>query len=554
MTSTQPTNASEWQLYRVLQRANLLQYYDTFVAQGGDDVQQLCEAGEEEFLEIMALVGMASKPLHVRRLQKALQEWVANPAAFQGTGNTSTSSVVREPPTHVYSLPSTSTEGTQSPSLNWNIQTTPQKSVSPVSMIPSSRPVDLHTDLLQGQMKKQGVSPIQAAPYLGEDQISEIANCAAKLVKNLPVFEAKPLNTKKEINKQIYDIIALPIDFSKERLELMRKYAAIYRRFDSERIYSKPMSMHEVCVNEASAQLCFHMPTLLTRREDLFPLARQVVKDSGYQYSKGHSRLEQKATDLNPENPSKRQKLEALISDSKGDQSLEKAKRDERLQQISQELAMISEKQEQIVTDLETAKESQDMDKVDTLQSQLEQITNKHLQLLTEQSDLLRKQSFEVYIDFDASSDRDDSNLGASGSSSPAQTDRTESTQQHLTLKSMLTTGLMPKSSFNQLTSAGGPSKNTLFDEGLRFAQQYGLGDFAQELKTLQGSPEESEGQSDLISSLFSSGLLRANKNGATNGDRVSPKPSEEASNGEKSPAKESPKSIKEEVDNVNGV
>jgi uncharacterized membrane protein (DUF106 family) len=53
---------------------------------------------------------------------------------------------------------------------------------------------------------------------------------------------------------------------------------------------------------------------------------------------------------------------------------------------------MISEKQEQIVTDLETAKESQDMDKVDTLQSQLEQITNKHLQLLTEQSDLLRKQ------------------------------------------------------------------------------------------------------------------------------------------------------------------
>jgi hypothetical protein len=46
---------------------------------GGDDVQQLCEAGEEEFLEIMALVGMASKPLHVRRLQKALQEWVSNP-------------------------------------------------------------------------------------------------------------------------------------------------------------------------------------------------------------------------------------------------------------------------------------------------------------------------------------------------------------------------------------------------------------------------------------------------------------------------------------------
>merc|ERR1719450_1333717 len=81
MTS-QPTNESELQLYRVLQRANLLNYYDTFISQGGDDVQQLCEAGEEEFLEIMALVGMASKPLHVRRLQKALQEWVQNPGVF----------------------------------------------------------------------------------------------------------------------------------------------------------------------------------------------------------------------------------------------------------------------------------------------------------------------------------------------------------------------------------------------------------------------------------------------------------------------------------------
>ena len=33
MTS-KPTNESELQLYRVLQRANLLSYYDTFIAQG----------------------------------------------------------------------------------------------------------------------------------------------------------------------------------------------------------------------------------------------------------------------------------------------------------------------------------------------------------------------------------------------------------------------------------------------------------------------------------------------------------------------------------------
>ncbi|XP_029659854.1 NGFI-A-binding protein homolog [Formica exsecta] len=78
-----PQNEAELQLYRVMQRASLLGYYDTLLEMGGDDVQQLCDAGEEEFLEIMALVGMASKPLHVRRLQKALQEWLTNPSLFQ---------------------------------------------------------------------------------------------------------------------------------------------------------------------------------------------------------------------------------------------------------------------------------------------------------------------------------------------------------------------------------------------------------------------------------------------------------------------------------------
>ncbi|XP_025048491.1 NGFI-A-binding protein 2 [Alligator sinensis] len=72
-----PRTLGELQLYRVLQRANLLSYYETFIQQGGDDVRQLCEAGEEEFLEIMALVGMAAKPLHGRRLQKALREGAA---------------------------------------------------------------------------------------------------------------------------------------------------------------------------------------------------------------------------------------------------------------------------------------------------------------------------------------------------------------------------------------------------------------------------------------------------------------------------------------------
>lgn len=67
----------QWTMIALIRWLLMKHWFWLFV--GGDDVQQLCEAGEEEFLEIMALVGMASKPLHVRRLQKALQEFVQNP-------------------------------------------------------------------------------------------------------------------------------------------------------------------------------------------------------------------------------------------------------------------------------------------------------------------------------------------------------------------------------------------------------------------------------------------------------------------------------------------
>ena len=91
-------------------------------------------------------------------------------------------------------------------------------------------------------------------------------------------------------------------------MEEIRKFSAIYGRFDAKRKQDKPLTLHEVytnikmtllapsiftiqvSVNEAAAQICRQIPAMLTRRDELFPLARQVVRDSGYQYSKGHSR------------------------------------------------------------------------------------------------------------------------------------------------------------------------------------------------------------------------------------------------------------------------
>uniref|UniRef100_A0A0B6ZMQ6 NAB co-repressor domain-containing protein n=1 Tax=Arion vulgaris TaxID=1028688 RepID=A0A0B6ZMQ6_9EUPU len=310
MSTVQPSNNSELQLYRVLQRANLLPYFETFITQGGDDVQQLCEAGEDEFLEIMALVGMASKPLHVRRLQKALQEWVSTPSVFEAS---------KKCPTHVMSItcssaqnvsPSHSIERTSNlqdykitPSQSSTISTsTPWSSqardASPSDGSNLDDPSSSNSpqggdfkDIMKDVLFPQNDTPysgVLAQPVLLEHQISAIAAAAALLAQELPSFEPKSM-PKKQISKDITKVMMMSLD-EPGRMNAMRRYAAIYGRFDSKRKNHRPMSSHEISVNEAAAQLCSHIPALLTRREELFPLARQVVRDSGYQYSKGHSR------------------------------------------------------------------------------------------------------------------------------------------------------------------------------------------------------------------------------------------------------------------------
>ncbi|CAL8074092.1 unnamed protein product [Calicophoron daubneyi] len=69
-------SAGELEVLMLLQRANLTQYFQAFVDHGGDDVQQLLELLHEpqEFAQLLKLVGMDKKPLHVHRFRKALQK------------------------------------------------------------------------------------------------------------------------------------------------------------------------------------------------------------------------------------------------------------------------------------------------------------------------------------------------------------------------------------------------------------------------------------------------------------------------------------------------
>ena len=59
--------------------------------------------------------------------------------------------------------------------------------------------------------------------------------------------------------------------------------------------------------------------------------------------------------------------------------------------------------------------------------------------------------------------------------------------------------------------------QNTLFDEGMRIAQQFGLSDFAEELKGLVDTSPEEENKEITDSVKRKANSLHENENGVTN-------------------------------------
>lgn len=254
-------------------------------------MQQLCDAGEEEFLEIMALVGMASKPLHVRRLQKALHEWMTNPSLF--LSHAAPNSDVPPPILFNPEPGSISQQLQQQRSVSGSFSTVAPSFSSPIAgsshatsshgfcSMTSSAFGTPHT-ISSSSSTSANVSSLN--PTLTESQIARIVTSADRLARTLPQLEPRTQNIKKRSARELEQVIAMS-ESDPRRMDEIRKYSAIYGRFDCKRKPEKPLTLHEVCVNEAAAQICKFIPALLTRRDELFPLARQVVRDSGF----GHS-------------------------------------------------------------------------------------------------------------------------------------------------------------------------------------------------------------------------------------------------------------------------
>lgn len=334
MAAVLPRTLGELQLYRILQRANLLYYYEAFIQQGGDDVQQLCEAGEEEFLEIMALVGMASKPLHVRRLQKALRDWVTNPAIFN---QPLTSLPVCSIP--VYKLPEGSPTLLSTQDRAGTASVKMPKAIAAACSDPGK--LDVARDKVSAGSPLQGSSearfwsghsndsehslspsdlgspssPREALEALDAAAVQSVMECVDRMAPGLPKTDLAEVKEQLKNNKKLGKMIGHIFEMGEDdprREEEIRKYSAIYGRFDSKRRDGKHLTLHEVdectflcftlscgiflcnsvhlcdsqlTVNEAAAQLCMRDMALLTRRDELFGLARQISREVTYKYT-----------------------------------------------------------------------------------------------------------------------------------------------------------------------------------------------------------------------------------------------------------------------------
>jgi hypothetical protein len=173
-------NHLEDALFKFLEQANLLQYYSAFIEQGlslypleknnicdkslgGDDLKQLAEAQNDDFQEIITLVGMVSKPLHVKRFKKAL-------AAINNSHSTPTE------------------------------ETLPDRHLSPPLIHPSSAN---HSPKMINQISSNWCLN-NTHQLLDDNQRKMIADEAERLANLLPITTIKKPNGRNHISKDLF--------------------------------------------------------------------------------------------------------------------------------------------------------------------------------------------------------------------------------------------------------------------------------------------------------------------------------------------------------------
>ncbi|UJR28596.1 hypothetical protein I4U23_009829 [Adineta vaga] len=247
-----PKSHLEDALFKFLEQANLLQYYSAFIEQGGDDLKQLAEAQNDDFQEIITLVGMTSKPLHIKRFKKALADYRQSINDID-INQSYTSSSLR--------------------CLSTGLSLSDRHSTSTNNSIKVNNQIISNWNTIDPNKNNN------AHQLLDDSQRKMIADEAERLANLLPLTTMKRFNGQNNISKELFATMNLPRDFE-DRWQRIRKYSAIYNRFDSKKS-NEIMSLHEILINEAAAAICFYRPEYLTRRDELSHLARRILQNIG---------------------------------------------------------------------------------------------------------------------------------------------------------------------------------------------------------------------------------------------------------------------------------
>ncbi|KAB5513023.1 hypothetical protein PHYPO_G00250080, partial [Pangasianodon hypophthalmus] len=261
MAATLPRTLGELQLYRILQRANLLCYYDAFIQQGGDGVAAAVARPLRMSSWRSWLVGMASKPLHAIPVYK-LPDGPVLPVKVPKTD---------PPKTEAGSGSSSATASPQQSSNEPRFWV--DRSISPAEFGSPSPPLPRDT------LEALDIAAVQA-----------VSECVDRMARALPKSDPAELREQLKANKKLAKMIGHIFDMSDDdprREEEIRKYSAIYGRFDSKRKDGKHLTLHELTVNEAAAQLlCMKEVALLTRGDEVIRTSlRQVSREVTYKYT-----------------------------------------------------------------------------------------------------------------------------------------------------------------------------------------------------------------------------------------------------------------------------
>lgn len=312
------------------------------VAVGADDVSQLKELDEEEFRQLCLMVGMASKPFHVKRFQKALGRPSIHIYSQKRLGVSTTSS---EPSPALLK-----TNSGDAGRIFHTVHTPRPIHQLPVHMKisqpqPISSPPTLHTSshgpnhyqLKQYlQQPKQHKKKIQqhdvtmASIYRTAGNVSPTEkeppqSISAHVAPSLPLKQLflphylLPDSESKDVSSLVDEFTPIqaelgpcpfkPSDWDERRAELVRRYAAIYGQGNSKR-KNEELSLHEENINMAAYQLCLRDPTLLVRRDELLVLSRKAIKDGGYTFQHGLSKTKTTSDTATTSSGTRKQTLE----------------------------------------------------------------------------------------------------------------------------------------------------------------------------------------------------------------------------------------------------